>query len=509
MVFQALAKSCAIILITLGMIVFSNNLFAQKLNIHMFDPEDITLCPADPNISAPPDFTHSNCQKLSIDKVDPQDNLIWIKAYINIAKNEYDHNRPYALIVSGKMSSKVFLNGKMVGQNGKPAKNSKLERPGKMDAQFYAPQSLFKEGQNEVIILASSYNGIVKLNQPIHAIAIGPANIGTNDLLPIISPALMTLGLFIIGFIYFALIGILGSSRTRSWTFALICFFASAQLLSETLRGLYQYDYPIHDLRIIAIAVFSAGFGLSVSFHIFKTFMKNHIIRAMIIMAILSLIALIFVPGYDYKALISMIIPLVISLFATSYWSYRRVERAFLYFIALSTFVASIIIFKSLFLDTIFFFLIAFFLLLLFMEQALTLSDEEKLRRKEQARSNQLENAIIQAKERDKSSEIIVKSAGKVEHIQTSDIIYLTSANGYTEIHLQSQRSLLHSMTLNELEETIPNIFLRIHRSHLINIMFVKSLKRDPSGTGTLTLNDGTQLPVSRRIMPKVRQALS
>lgn len=63
--------------------------------------------------------------------------------------------------------------------------------------------------------------------------------------------------------------------------------------------------------------------------------------------------------------------------------------------------------------------------------------------------------------------------------------------------------------SLSEMEDTLPATFLRVHRSHLINVMFVKSLNREPSGTGTLTLVEGSDIPVSRRVMPSVRQALA
>ena len=95
-----------------------------------------------------------------------------------------------------------------------------------------------------------------------------------------------------------------------------------------------------------------------------------------------------------------------------------------------------------------------------------------------------------------------------MERITTSQIVRCQGAGGYTEIVLIGGRTVLHSVSLNEIEEALPATFLRVHRSHLINVAFVKSLSRDPSGTGNLRLEEGSDVPVSRRIMPKVRQAL-
>ena len=116
---------------------------------------------------------------------------------------------------------------------------------------------------------------------------------------------------------------------------------------------------------------------------------------------------------------------------------------------------------------------------------------------------------LDQAQERDQASEINVKSAGKMERISTDQIVHCRGAGGYTEIVLVGGREILHAVALSEMEELLPAIFLRVHRSHLVNTGFVKSLTRDASGTGTLSLSDGTDIPVSRRIMPQVRQALA
>ncbi|MCA1749267.1 MAG: LytTR family DNA-binding domain-containing protein, partial [Parasphingopyxis sp.] len=74
---------------------------------------------------------------------------------------------------------------------------------------------------------------------------------------------------------------------------------------------------------------------------------------------------------------------------------------------------------------------------------------------------------------------------------------------------LEGGRSELYSTSLAALERTLPETFIRIHRSHIVNTAFVSALDRDSAGTGTLRLADGDEVPVSRRVMPSVRAALS
>ena len=481
---------------------------AQIPDFTLFDPSDITICPATMADQAPPDFSSDLCRNGVAGDIDPQGTLIWVKSNVPLTAAQGPNGEPLSLYISGKMSSEVYLNGAFVGRTGVPGADAASETPGKMDAELFPPQDLFRVGDNEVIFRASSHHGFLKLYRPFHIVGIGPAGIEASGGVLRFGPTLVTLGLFLVGGLYFGIMAVIGTARTRFMTFSVICLFAGAQLVSELLRGLIPYPYPVHDLRLIAIAIFSSAFGLSVAFHVFRTFMETRVLHIIAGLAFLCITALITLQGFDFKSLAGMTLPLLASLITTGYWTYQRRPRAFFYFIILLVFVAAIVIFQSLFLDTVFFHLVAFFLLLLFIEQALTLAEEARERRSEEARANRLELALAEAEERSETSYINIKSSGKIERIATSQIVHCQGAGGYLEIMLMGNRTVLHSATLNDLEESLPQTFLRVHRSHLINVMCVNSLSRDPSGTGTLTLVDGSTVPVSRRVMPKVRQAL-
>jgi len=75
-------------------------------------------------------------------------------------------------------------------------------------------------------------------------------------------------------------------------------------------------------------------------------------------------------------------------------------------------------------------------------------------------------------------------------------------------LDLVDGRQILHSGRLQELEEILPSSFLRVHRSHIVNTAFVQSLERESGGIGRLIMTEGEPIPVSRRILPKVRTIL-
>ncbi len=62
--------------------------------------------------------------------------------------------------------------------------------------------------------------------------------------------------------------------------------------------------------------------------------------------------------------------------------------------------------------------------------------------------------------------------------------------------------------TLKELTDLLPNHFLRIHRSYIINIKQIIEITRDFSSNIIITLKNGAVLPVSQSYSVPVRKAL-
>lgn len=64
------------------------------------------------------------------------------------------------------------------------------------------------------------------------------------------------------------------------------------------------------------------------------------------------------------------------------------------------------------------------------------------------------------------------------------------------------------NIPLKELQQRLPESFLRIHRSYIVNISFIDRIIRDFSSNLLVLLQDGTELPVSQTYIGDVRSAL-
>lgn len=79
-----------------------------------------------------------------------------------------------------------------------------------------------------------------------------------------------------------------------------------------------------------------------------------------------------------------------------------------------------------------------------------------------------------------------------------SDIVHLESQSNYTMIYFQNHPKLLASRTLKEFEELLPHeMFFRTHRSHVINLQYIKKYIRGDGGQIQLINKD--YVPLSRR----------
>ena len=100
---------------------------------------------------------------------------------------------------------------------------------------------------------------------------------------------------------------------------------------------------------------------------------------------------------------------------------------------------------------------------------------------------------------------LAVRSAGKTVFVDAEDVNWIEAAENYVQLHAGPKSHLLH-VTMNTLEKSLdPEIFLRIHRSIIVNIGRLKELQAGMHGEYLITLQDGTRLRSGRSYSNKLR----
>jgi two-component system LytT family response regulator len=103
---------------------------------------------------------------------------------------------------------------------------------------------------------------------------------------------------------------------------------------------------------------------------------------------------------------------------------------------------------------------------------------------------------------------IVLSTAEKLHVVNVKDIIRCESDNYYTRYFFTDGKKLLISKTLKENEELLSEYnFIRPHKSHLINVLYIKSY--DKHDGGFINMTDGSVVPVSRRKKEKILETIS
>lgn len=104
---------------------------------------------------------------------------------------------------------------------------------------------------------------------------------------------------------------------------------------------------------------------------------------------------------------------------------------------------------------------------------------------------------------------VAVRSAGQVSFVNVADIDWMRAAENYVELHTGSVRNLLH-VTMNALEKSLdPEMFVRIHRSIIVNLGQIRTLQPGTHGEFLVTLRDGTRLQSGRAHSDRLRALIN
>jgi two-component system LytT family response regulator len=100
---------------------------------------------------------------------------------------------------------------------------------------------------------------------------------------------------------------------------------------------------------------------------------------------------------------------------------------------------------------------------------------------------------------------LAVRSAGKIVFLDVGDLDWIGGAENYVELHARGASHLLH-VTMNTLEKSLdPEIFLRIHRSVIVNCGRIKEMQPGAHGEYVITLRDGVRLQSGRTYADRLR----
>lgn len=113
---------------------------------------------------------------------------------------------------------------------------------------------------------------------------------------------------------------------------------------------------------------------------------------------------------------------------------------------------------------------------------------------------------ISMAAEGKYSTHLFVQKSEKLLNIEVKDIIHLEASGDYTVLSTKSDQ-FLSSSGIGKLEGKLdPEVFIRIHRSTIINLNSLKEIEKHFNGGLIVKMDNGKSFPVSRTYAKQIRK---
>lgn len=109
------------------------------------------------------------------------------------------------------------------------------------------------------------------------------------------------------------------------------------------------------------------------------------------------------------------------------------------------------------------------------------------------------------------SQRLVIKSGSRMLFLHPEKIEWVEAEKDYVRLHVGKENHLVRE-TMNDIEKKLESDrFVRVHRSTIVNLDYVKEMQPLPSGEYDIAMRDGTQLRLSRgyrqRLMDLLRDS--
>jgi two-component system, LytTR family, response regulator len=104
---------------------------------------------------------------------------------------------------------------------------------------------------------------------------------------------------------------------------------------------------------------------------------------------------------------------------------------------------------------------------------------------------------------------LAIKTGSQYVVTRLADVDWIEADGNYAKLYIQKRpRLLTKSLTTLEKEVLDPEVFVRVHRSAMVNVGKIAAAEPQPHGDLTLVLHDGTHVQCSRRLRKRLEEKL-
>lgn len=356
--------------------------------------QTIRVAEGDDPAWAQPDFDDSAWPTRPWQQIDPQGRLLWLRAHIVLSPEVHAAARPLGVQVAALAAYEVYWNGQRIGASGVPGSSAAEERPGLMDSQFHVPQTLLRE-HNVLALRMSSHHARRSLTAPMHWLGLAEHASLHSPVLRHHLPTVAAAGALLLGAVYFAALFLFAARERSSLLLSLLSLSVLSQLILELWRSLWPYGYPLHILRLESVLLAAAASGLLLAAYAAECYAPKLRRSLPGITAALMVIVAAWVPGFDGKTALVILIGLGAVLASAMIGIRSRLKGAWITALLCLGFILLLGYRPFGFVDRDYYLAAGGFVLYLFVQQVRTLRRSQQARAEVELRNTRLELELL------------------------------------------------------------------------------------------------------------------
>ncbi len=111
------------------------------------------------------------------------------------------------------------------------------------------------------------------------------------------------------------------------------------------------------------------------------------------------------------------------------------------------------------------------------------------------------------AKSNLEQARIVVKNGTDIKIVSLDTVQYIEAYDDYVKIHIDDKYHV-KKQTMGYYEKNLPDQFMRIHRSYILNIDYLSKIESFEKNSYVAILKNGKRVPISRTSYSEVKQRL-
>jgi len=129
-------------------------------------------------------------------------------------------------------------------------------------------------------------------------------------------------------------------------------------------------------------------------------------------------------------------------------------------------------------------------------------------RQMETAATQPAGNGSAESRNGSYTKRIVFKSRGRILFLPVAEIRWIAAEENYVRLRTASESHLLRETMSHLTEKLDPEMFLRVHRSFIVNLQYVKEVRTGKEGESAVLMADGQRIGVSRGYRSRIQDLL-